>query len=90
MISVLSDVAPQQTHDICSLYFEGKVQESRDLQLKAVPLVEALFCEVNPIPVKKAMELMGLCSGTLRLPLTEMEPENAQRLEREMKKFGIL
>ena len=90
VISVLSDVAPQQTHDICSLYFEGKVQESRDLQLKAVPLVEALFCEVNPIPVKKAMELMGLCSGTLRLPLTEMEPENAQRLEREMKKFGIL
>ena len=90
VISVLSDVAPQQTHDICSLYFEGKVQESRDLQLKAVPLVEALFCEVNPIPEKKAMELMGLCSGTLRLPLTEMEPENAQRLEREMKKFGIL
>lgn len=90
VISVLSDVAPQQTHDICSLYFEGKVQESCDLQLKAVSLVEALFCEVNPIPVKKAMELMGLCGGTLRLPLTEMEPENAQRLEREMKKFGIL
>lgn len=90
VISVLSDVAPKQTHDICSLYFEGKVQESRDLQLKAVPLVEALFCEVNPIPVKKAMELMGLCGGTLRLPLTQMEPENAQRLEREMKKFGIL
>lgn len=90
VISVLSDVAPKQTHDICSLYFEGKVQESCALQLKAVPLVEALFCEVNPIPVKKAMELMGLCSGTLRLPLTQMEPENAQRLEREMKKFGIL
>ena len=66
VISVLSNVAPQQTHDICSLYFEGKVQESCALQLKAVPLVEALFCEVNPIPVKKAMELKGVCGGTLR------------------------
>lgn len=90
VISVLSNVAPQQTHDICSLYFEGKVQESCALQLKAVPLVEALFCEVNPIPVKKAMELKGVCGSTLRLPLTEMETENAQRLEREMKKFGVL
>lgn len=90
VISVLSNVAPQQTHDICSLYFEGRVQESCALQLKAVPLVEALFCEVNPIPVKKAMELKGFCGGTLRLPLTEMEAENAQRLEREMKKFGVL
>ncbi len=90
MISVLSNVAPQETHQICSLYFEGKVKESCELQLKAVPLVEALFCEVNPIPVKKAMQLKGMCTGTLRMPLTEMEEADAARLEREMKKFGVL
>ena len=89
-ISVLSNVAPQETHQICSLYFEGKVKESCELQLKAVPLVEALFCEVNPIPVKKAMQLKGMCTGTLRMPLTEMEEADAARLEREMKKFGVL
>ena len=90
VISVLSNVAPQETHQICSLYFEGKVKESCELQLKAVPLVEALFCEVNPIPAKKAMQLKGMCTGTLRMPLTEMEEADAARLEREMKKFGVL
>lgn len=90
VISVLSNVAPRQTHEICSKYFEGDVAGSCALQLKAVALVEALFCEVNPIPVKKAAELMGLCDGTLRMPLTEMEAEHAARLEREMKNFGIL
>ena len=90
VISVLSNVAPQETHQICSLYFEGKVKESCELQLKAVPLVEALFCEVNPIPVKKAMQLKGMCTGTLRMPLIEMEEADAARLEREMKKFGVL
>lgn len=90
VISVLSNVAPRQTHEICSRFFEGDVDGSRELQLKAVPLVEALFCEVNPIPVKKAAELMGLCGGTLRMPLTEMEADHAAALEREMKKFGIL
>ena len=90
VISVLSNVAPQETHQICSFYFEGKVKESCELQLKAVPLVEALFCEVNPIPVKKAMQLKGMCTGTLRMPLTEMEEADAARLEREMKKFGVL
>lgn len=90
VISVLSNIAPKQTHEICSRFFEGDVAGSAKLQLKAVPLVEALFCEVNPIPVKKAVELMGLCGGTLRMPLTEMEPEHAARLEKEMKAFGIL
>lgn len=90
VISVLSNVAPRQTHEICSKYFEGDVAGSCALQLKAVALVEALFCEVNPIPVKKAAELMGLCDGTLRMPLTEMEAEHAASLEREMKNFGIL
>ncbi|MDO4293095.1 MAG: 4-hydroxy-tetrahydrodipicolinate synthase [Eubacteriales bacterium] len=90
VISVLSNVAPQAVHDMCSLYFEGRTQESCRMQLKAVPLVEALFSEVNPIPVKKALELMGICGGLLRMPLTEMEEANAGRLENEMRKFGIL
>jgi len=90
VISVLSNVAPVQTHEICSRFFEGDVAGSCELQLKALPLVDALFCEVNPIPVKKAAELMGLCGGTLRMPLTEMEPEHAARLEKELKAFGVL
>ena len=69
VISVLSNVAPRQTHEICSRYFEGDTAGSMELQLKAVPLVEALFSEVNPIPVKKAVQLMGLCGGTLRMPM---------------------
>ncbi len=90
VISVLSNVAPRETHDMCQLFFEGKVKESRDIQLKALPLINALFSEVNPIPVKKAEELMGHCTGRLRRPLTEMEPEHAAVLEAEMKKFGVL
>ena len=86
VISVLSNVAPRQTHEICSRYFEGDVEGSAALQLKAVPLVEALFSEVNPIPVKKGLELMGMCGGRLRMPLTEMEPAHAAKLEEEMKK----
>ncbi|MBQ7840322.1 MAG: 4-hydroxy-tetrahydrodipicolinate synthase [Lachnospiraceae bacterium] len=90
VISVLSNVAPSQTHEICQRFFDGDVAGSCALQLKALPLVDALFCEVNPIPVKKGVELMGLCGGTLRMPLTEMEPEHAARLEKEMKAFGVL
>lgn len=90
VISVLSNVAPAQTHDICQMYFDGNVEGSRDLQLKALPVIDALFCEVNPIPVKKAMNLMGLQAGPLRRPLTEMEEEHAAVLEKAMKEFGIL
>ena len=90
VISVLSNIAPKQTHEICSTYFEGNAAESCRLQLKAIPLVDALFCEVNPIPVKKALELQGICGGTLRMPLTEMEPAHAAVLEQEMKAFGVL
>ena len=71
VISVLSNVAPKQTHDIVQLYLDGKVKESRELQLKALPLADALFCEVNPIPVKAALNLMGKNAGTLRGPLTD-------------------
>lgn len=90
VISVLSNIAPEQTHNICQTFFDGKIEESRDLQLKALNLIDALFCEVNPIPVKKAMNLMGMEAGPLRRPLTEMEEPNAARLEKAMKEYGII
>ncbi len=90
VISVLSNVAPQETHDICQKFFDGDLQGSLEIQLNAQNLISALFCEVNPIPVKKALNLMGMECGPMRRPLTEMEPENAARLEKEMRNFGIL
>ena len=90
VISVLSNVAPKETHDICQMYFDGNVEGSGDLQLKAIPLIDGLFSEVNPIPVKKAMNLMGLEAGPLRRPLTEMEDAHAAVMEKAMKEFGIL
>ena len=89
VISVLSNVAPQETHDICAKFFEGDVAGSAALQLKAIPLIEQLFCEVNPIPVKKAMALMGKDCGPLRMPLTELTPEHEKALAQAMKDFGI-
>lgn len=89
VISVLSNIAPRETHDMVMKYFEGDVVGSRELQLKYLPLINALFCEVNPIPVKKAVNLMGMNVGHLRMPLTEMEPANAERLLKEMKAVGI-
>lgn len=90
VISVLSNVAPRQTHDICAKFFAGDIEGSAAEQYRAVPLCNALFCEVNPIPVKKALNLMGREAGSLRMPLTEMEEENAARLEKAMKEYGIL
>ncbi len=90
VISVLSIVAPKQVHDICQLYFDGKTEEATKEQLRAVPLINALFSEVNPIPVKKALNLMGKGVGPLRRPLTEMEPEHADKLAAAMKEYGIL
>lgn len=90
VISVLSNVAPKQTHDICQKYFDGDVKGSCQMQLEALELCDALFCEVNPIPVKKALNLMGMEAGPLRMPLTEMEDANAQKLEKAMKAYGIL
>ena len=89
VISVLSNVAPQETHDICAKFFEGDVAGSAALQLKAIPLIEQLFCEVNPIPVKKAMALMGKDCGPLRMPLTELTPEHEKALAQAMQDFGI-
>lgn len=90
VISVLSNVAPRQTHEICQKYFDGDVEGSTQMQLDAIPLCDALFCEVNPIPVKKGMELLGFKTKYLRLPLTEMEEANAKKLEQIMKDYGIL
>ncbi len=90
VISVLSNVAPRQTHEICQKFLDGDVEGSRRMQLAALDLCNALFCEVNPIPVKKALNLMGMEAGTLRMPLTEMEEGNAARLEKAMKEYGIL
>lgn len=90
VISVLSNIAPGQTHEICQKFFDGETAESAALQLKAIPLVKALFCEVNPIPVKKGAELLGLCGGVLRRPLCEMEEANAAKLENAMKAYGLL
>lgn len=89
VISVLSNILPRQTHDMVMKFLEGDVAESCKLQLQLLPLINALFCEVNPIPVKKAVSLMGLCAGTLRMPLTEMEPANVERLVKEMNAVGI-
>ncbi len=90
VISVLSNIAPGQTHAICEAFFAGDWKESARLQLAAIPLIEALFCEVNPIPVKAAMNLMGKKVGPLRMPLTEMEPQNQARLKAAMEAYGIL
>ena len=90
VISVLSNVAPRHTHDICASYFAGDVKTSAALQLKAIPLITELFSEVNPIPVKAAMNMMGKGVGPLRMPLTEMEPQNQEKLKKAMTAYGIL
>lgn len=90
VVSVLSNIAPRQTHDICASYFEGNTAKSAALQLEAIPLVTQLFCEVNPIPVKAALNLMGKKAGSLRMPLTEMEPRNQERLKEAMTAYGLL
>lgn len=90
VISVLSNVAPRQTHEICASFFRGDVETSRRIQLEALPLINALFCEVNPIPVKAAMNLMGKEVGPMRLPLTTMEEQNQERLAKAMREYGIL
>lgn len=90
VISVLANVAPAQTHEICQTFLDGNAAESCRLQLDAMELCKALFIEVNPIPVKKALNLMGMGGGALRMPLSEMEPANVQRLEKAMRAYGIL
>lgn len=89
LISVLSNVAPKYTHDMVCSFLEGDIKKSCDMQIKALDLIDALFCEVNPIPVKTALNLMGLNVGPLRLPLCEMEEANEARLKKALTDFGI-
>ena len=89
VISVLSNVAPKQTHDIVMKFMEGDTREAARLQLEAIPLINALFCEVNPIPVKTAMNMMGKEVGPLRMPLCEMEESNKETLAKAMKDYGL-
>ena len=83
-------MAPKETHDIVAKYLAGDVKGSLELQLKYLSVIDALFSEVNPIPAKKALNLMGMNVGSLRMPLTDMSPEKAAVLEAEMKKVGLL
>lgn len=90
VISVLSNVAPRQTHDMVMEYLEGDRKRAMQIQLDAVPLINALFSEVNPIPVKAAMEMLGMQAGPLRAPLCEMEEAHKAVLRQELIKFGLL
>ena len=90
VISVVSNVAPSYMHNLCMNYLNGDADEARRMQVKVIELVDALFCEVNPIPVKHAMNLMGMNAGPMRRPLSPMEPDNLERLKRAMKNFGLL
>ena len=89
VISVLSNVAPKETHDMVMKFMEGDVAGAAKIQIDAIPLINALFCEVNPIPVKTALNLMGMNVGPLRMPLCEMEESNKETLIKAMKDFGI-
>ena len=90
VISVWSNIAPAKVHALCESYFKGDLATAQKLQREALPLVDALFSEVNPIPVKTAMNLMGLEVGPLRAPMCEMEAEHAKNLAKVMKEYGIL
>lgn len=90
VISVSANIIPAQMQNMCAAALRGDYQSAATLQLGMYPLIKALFCEVNPIPVKTAAALMGLCADTLRLPLSNMEPANLARLQQEMRKYKLL
>lgn len=90
VISVLSNLMPKETHDICQLYFDGKVQESAALQLKLLDLINNLFADVNPIPVKEALNMMGFPAGPCRMPLCEMDDGPREKLRASMAAVGLL
>lgn len=89
VISVLSNVLPKETHDMCALMEQGKVKEAAAMQLKYLPFINALFCETNPIPAKAAMNELGFCTNEIRLPLCEMAPANREKMIAIMKEAGI-
>ena len=90
VISVLSNVAPKYTHDMVQSYLDGDVKKACDMQLGAIDLIKHLFIEVNPIPVKEALNMMGKNAGAFRAPLLEMADENREKLRESMKNFGLL
>ena len=90
VISVWSNVAPAKVHTMCQSFFDGDLATAMKLQREAQPLVNALFSEVNPIPVKTALNMMGMGAGAFRMPLCEMDEANAKRLEKALKDYGIL
>ena len=90
VISVLSNIMPKATSDMCKMFLAGDVAGARELQLKLLPLINALFCEVNPIPVKAAVSAMGYCDNYVRLPLTTMEPKNEENLLALMREQGLI
>ena len=90
VISVLANIAPKDTHDMVMNYLEGNTKKATKLQLKTFNLIKALFCEVNPIPVKKALNLMGFKAGPCKAPLCEMEEEHVELLKQEMEKYGLI
>ncbi len=90
VISVLSNVAPKQTHDMVAKFMAGDIEGAAELQLGAIELIKALFCEVNPIPVKAALNLMGYEVGSCRMPLCDMEEKNLETLKTAMQHYGLL
>ena len=89
VISVVANIAPRDTHDMVDKFLNGDIEGSRKLQFKLFPLIEALFLEVNPIPVKTAMNLMGMNVGRLRMPLTDMSERNLEILKQRMIEYGL-
>lgn len=89
VISVLANIAPEYTHDLCQKFFDGDLKGSLKMQLDALSLIDKLFCEVNPIPVKTAMNLLGKEVGELKMPLSSMEEDHKMALAKEMEKFGL-
>ena len=90
VVSVVANVAPRNTHEMVARYLEGDREGSLELQIRLLPLIDALFCEVNPIPVKTAMNLMGFDMGPLRLPLADMAESNLKRLKQSMREYGLI
>ena len=89
VISVLSNIAPKYVHDMCDFFFKGRIDISREMQLKAIPLIAALFSDVNPIPVKSAMNFMGYNGGTLRMPLLQMDEKKEEHLFKCLNDFFL-
>ena len=90
VISVLSNVAPKSTHDMVQNFLDGNTKEAKDLQLKSINLIKALFCEVNPIPVKEAINMLGYNFGIPRLPLVELSNSGKEKLKKAMKEYGLI